>query len=69
MRGDQRVQEEANPIDLIPRVCEMAKVDGRTPRYTEYVWRVGLTVLAGGPHYVGFPIAYRPIYLTYRLPW
>lgn len=27
-------------------------------RYTEYVYRVGLTVLAGGPHYVWFPTAY-----------
>lgn len=39
---------------------KMRKVE--TLRHTEYMYRVGLTVLAGGPHYVGFPTAY-PSYL------
>lgn len=44
---------------------ELHKIsNGETLRYTEYVYGVvGLNaVLAGGPHYVGFPTAY-PSYL------
>lgn len=49
-------------IIIYLKVWKMAKVQSKILRYTEYVYRVGLTMLAGGPHYVGFPTAY-PSYL------